>query len=301
MGGRNYPLDVMVVQRLLTGTSKKYTGWKKLTPDGFYGGKTRKQIELFQKHIVCSKPQHQDGRVSVNKTTHKKLLSTLDKKYALKQQSAAFRNQKTELDIKRFLVLFKKQFPKSTNICDLKKLMKTIIADSLITDIRWVAYMLATVNRECDGKWKPIKEYGEGKIKKYGVKIKVTDPKTKEELENVYYGRGYVQITWAKNYKKMGQALGMGDDLYIHPDKTLDHNIAYKIMSLGMRKGLFTTARLAQYLSGNRTDYEGARKIINGIDHAKEIASNATKYEQLLNASLMIYGDFDPGKYENYV
>ncbi len=110
-GGKNRPLDVMVVQRLLTGTIKKYTGWKELKPDGFYGGNTRKQIELFQKHIVCSK--RQDGRVNVNKTTHKKLLCTLDKKYALEQQSAAFRNQKTELEIKRFLVLFKKTVPKS--------------------------------------------------------------------------------------------------------------------------------------------------------------------------------------------
>jgi len=67
VGGRNYPLDVMVVQRLLTGTLKKYTGWKELKPDGFYGGNTRKQIELFQKHIVCSK--RQDGRVNVEGTS----------------------------------------------------------------------------------------------------------------------------------------------------------------------------------------------------------------------------------------
>lgn len=243
VGGKNRPLDVIVVQRLLTGTSKKYTGWKELKPDGFYGGNTRKQIKLFQKHIVCSKTQ--DGRVNVNKTTHKKLLSTPDKKYAFEQQSAAFRNQKTELDIKRFLVLFKKQFPKATNICDLERLMKTIMADGLITDIRWIAYMLATVNRECGGKWKPVREIGKGKKKPYRKVIEVEDPETKKKLKNVYYGRGYTQITWDKNYKKLGKSLGMGDALYIHPDKALDHNISYKILSKGMRKGLFTGARLA--------------------------------------------------------
>lgn len=178
--------------------------------------------------------------------------------------------------------------------------MKTIMTDGLITDIRWIAYMLATVNRECDGKWKPVREIGRGRGNTYGVEIEVEDPSTKKMLKNVYYGRGYTQLTWDYNYKKMGKALNLGDELYFYPDKALDHAISYKIMSLGMRKGMITGARLTQYLSGNRTDYEGARKIINGVDRKEEIAKNAVKYEQLLNASLMVYGDFDPSKYENY-
>jgi len=297
-GGKNLPLDVLVVQRLLNGTSKKYTGKKNLLPDGFYGGKTEAQIKLFQKHVM--KYNKLDSLVNVNKKTHQKLIDTLDPSYVAKQNLWTMKNQKKLINLDRFIELYKKQYSTDKNTTYLLRLVKSMLADTEITDIRWMAYMLATVKRECDTKWQPIEEYGKGKGLSYGTEIDVVDPLTKKTYKNVYYGRGYVQLTWDYNYKKMGKLIGVGDDLYIHPDNVLNHETSYKILSLGMRDGVFTNARLVQYLSGMKTDYVGARKIINGTDHAVEIAKNAVIYQELFKASEFSYGDFNAGTYANY-
>src|SRR5262249_61753455 len=60
---------------------------------------------------------------------------------------------------------------------------------------------------------------------------------------HVYYGRGYVQLTWRENYIKMGEELGL--DLAHQPDLALNPRIAYDIASVGMRKGMF---RSSQYV-----------------------------------------------------
>jgi putative chitinase len=61
-------------------------------------------------------------------------------------------------------------------------------------DFRWTAYCLATAYHETAHTMLPIAEYGRGKGKAYGEPIN----------GKVYYGRGYVQLTWIKNYEKMG-------------------------------------------------------------------------------------------------
>lgn len=94
--------------------------------------------------------------------------------------------------------------------------------------------MLATVKRECGAKMLPVAEIGKGRGKDYGEVIKVKDPASGQEKENVYYGRGLVQITWENNYKKVGREIGLGDKLFIDPDKALDFEVAYKVMSKGM-------------------------------------------------------------------
>jgi glycosyl hydrolase family 19 (putative chitinase) len=297
-GGKNLPLDVLVVQRLLNGTSKKYTGKLNLLPDGFYGAKTEAQIKLFQKHVM--KYNKLDSLVNVNKNTHQKLIDTLDPAYVANQNLWTMKNQKKLINLGRFIELYKKQYSTDKNTTYLLRLVKSMLSDAEITDIRWMAYMLATVKRECDSKWQPIEEYGKGKGLSYGAEIDVVDPLTKKTHKNVYYGRGYVQLTWDYNYKKMGKLIGVGDDLYIHPDNVLNHDTSYNIMSLGMRNGVFTNVRLVQYLSGMKTDYVGARKIINGTDHAVEIAKDAVIYQELFKASEFSYGDFDVGEYANY-
>jgi hypothetical protein len=59
-----------------------------------------------------------------------------------------------------------------------------------LTDLRWLAYMLATVLRECGRDMLPIRDIGQGRGKKYGAVIN----------GHVYYGRGLVQLTWEDNY-----------------------------------------------------------------------------------------------------
>src|SRR5262249_7194212 len=100
---------------------------------------------------------------------------------------------------------------------------------------------------------------------------------------NVYYGRGFVQLTWKDNYQAMGQVLQ--NRLVYEPSLALDAEVAYRIMSWGMRKGSFTGKKLGDYISGGTCDYTNARKIINGLDQAQKIADYATKLEAILRAS----------------
>ena len=151
-------------------------------------------------------------------------------------------------------------------------LLSFLEADAAMNDIRWCAYALATVGRECAGTWQPIAEYGKGKGMKYGVPDPVTG--------KVYYGRGFVQLTWPGNYKAMSKVVGV--DLYQDPDSAMIPEIAYKIMSYGMRNGTFTGASLKSKIHDDVCDYFNARRIINGTDHAQEIADAAKWFEETL-------------------
>lgn len=157
-------------------------------------------------------------------------------------------------------------------------------SDPQITDIRWLAYMLATVKHECADRWLPIEEFSKGKGLKYGNPVTVTDPAGKS-YTNVYYGRGYVQLTWDWNYKAMGEKLG--NRLLYEPELALDPVVAYKIMSIGMRNGSFTGKGLSKYINDEQCDYVNARRIINGTDRAQTIAGYAVKLEAILRASVV--------------
>jgi len=156
-------------------------------------------------------------------------------------------------------------------------LLGFIEADENIIDPRWAAYMLATTYHETAITWLPIAEYGKGKGKKYGV----PDPTTGQ----IYYGRGYVQLTWPGNYKTIGKILGI--DLYHHPDAAMNPETAYKIMSYGMRNGSFTGAALKQHINDQKCDYSNARRIINGTDCAEKIAEYAVKFENILKETII--------------
>jgi hypothetical protein len=129
-------------------------------------------------------------------------------------------------------------------------------------DRRWLAYMLATAKWETNHTMKPIEEIGKGRGRPYGVPT--IDGR-------VFYGRGYVQLTWATNYAKMAALTGA--DLVGHPDLALDPKIAAIILFEGMKDGLFTGVGLPRYFSEDVDDPVNARRIINGTDRAEEIAA----------------------------
>ena len=165
------------------------------------------------------------------------------------------------------------------------RLLQVMMADASLTDLRWAAYMLATVKHECAETWLPIEEYGKGAGRAYGEAVTVTD-RDGARRTNVYYGRGYVQLTWKDRYQAVGEALGLSDSLLIRPELALVPETAYSIMSYGMRNGLFTGRRLSMYISGGSADYEGARRIINGTDQAARIAGYARQFETVLSANV---------------
>lgn len=153
-----------------------------------------------------------------------------------------------------------------------------------LKDLRWLAYMLATAFHETGFTMQPIEEYGKGKNRKYGKKLKMNGGKYSTP-DKIYYGRGYVQLTWYENYEKMGRVLNV--DLLNFPEKALNETIALKIMIEGMTLGLtnrgdFTGKSLEDYFNGRTEDWYNARRIINGTDKAKDIANYAKKFHASL-------------------
>lgn len=151
-------------------------------------------------------------------------------------------------------------------------ILTSMEADEQLIDPRWAADMLATVKRECGDTWRPIRESSRGKNMKYG--------RRDAETGQIYYGRGYVQLTWRDNYAEMGRIFEV--DLVHNPDLTLNPSLAYRIMSYGMRHGSFTGVGLKKYINADKCDYLNARKIINGLDCAEMIAGYARAFEGML-------------------
>jgi len=152
-------------------------------------------------------------------------------------------------------------------------------------DKRWIAYMLATAFHETAKTMQAIEEYGKGKKYDYGKKLKMSR-KPYTTPDKLYYGRGFVQLTWYENYDNMGKILKV--DLLNYPELALDKRIATKIMIEGMTKGAssfgdFTGKSLENYFNDKTTDWVNARKIINGLDKAELIAGYAKKFYEALS------------------
>jgi len=156
--------------------------------------------------------------------------------------------------------------------------------DAGVSDVRWAAYMLATVKEECANTWQPIEEIGKGQGYPYGNPVTVTDGNGNTYV-NTYYGRGYPQLTGEGNYQQMGQNLNLGDQLLYHPERALDPSTSYDILSFGMINGSFTGVGLGDFIDDSQTDYFNARRIVNGLDNAQAIADYATTLESLLRQS----------------
>lgn len=144
-----------------------------------------------------------------------------------------------------------------------------------LTDLRWLAYMLATTKWETDHTMQPIIEGGSQKYlrsKKYWPWI----------------GRGYVQLTWKRNYEKFRDRVLklFGADIITKPDDAMRPDVAAFIMFEGMIRGEFTGKKLGDYFTASKTDWVGARRIINGTDRAAEIASIAKQFYADLTAAV---------------
>ncbi len=147
------------------------------------------------------------------------------------------------------------------------------------TDLRWLAYMLATTYHETARTMQPVEEYGHGAGRTYGKKFRMNG-KPYITPDKIYYGRGNVQLSWIDNYEKMGHILGI--DLVNHPELALQVDVAVSIMFEGMTKGDssfgdFTGKCLEQYFNATTNDPVNARRIINGLDKADAIAGYHNK------------------------
>jgi predicted chitinase len=141
-----------------------------------------------------------------------------------------------------------------------------------ITNKDQIKYVLATVQHETNGTFEPVREayWLSEKWRKRNLKY------------YPYYGRGLVQLTWKKNYKKFSKLLTKKYksnyiDLVKMPDLVLNLEFSIFILVYGMKNGIFTGKKLNDYITKNKTDFIRARKIINGLDKSKKIAKIAKK------------------------
>ena len=153
-----------------------------------------------------------------------------------------------------------------------------------LTDLRWLAYMFATVLAECGANMLPVREGFKKTDAEARAYVKSRGYKYAKVVNGqVYYGRGLVQLTWEANYKKMGDSLGI--NLVDNPDLALDPATAAKILFKGMTDGTFTGKKLADYFQGSVSDWKNARRIINRLDRADEIASYGKQFHSDLVAA----------------
>lgn len=137
-----------------------------------------------------------------------------------------------------------------------------------LTDLRQLAYILATVYHETAATMKPVKEKG-------------GDNYLKSKKYYPYYGRDLVQTTWDYNYQKVKDFTGI--DVVKNPDLISDPNIAAKVAIHFMVKGYYTGKKLSDYFNEEREDWFHARRTINGTDKAELIAGIARKFYNALS------------------
>ncbi|QPZ93570.1 hypothetical protein GYN07_21040 [Rhizobium leguminosarum bv. viciae 248] len=133
-----------------------------------------------------------------------------------------------------------------------------------LSDVRWLAYMLATVFHETGGKMQPVREAGGEKY----LKSKPYYP---------WVGEGLVQVTWEVNARKFGAT---------KPGQLMTWPIALKALFDGMLQGVFAGLSLDDFFHARKDDPVGARKIINGRDKAALIAGYHRNFLDAINASM---------------
>ena len=160
-----------------------------------------------------------------------------------------------------------------------------------VTDKRHAAYILATSFWETGREMKAVKEKTDKTGEQYFFRmyyINGSRPKVAKSLGNTipgdgmkFAGRGQVQLTGRTNYTNMGKYLKL--DLVNKPDLLLDTKISARVLVYGLLNGSFTGVSIKKYLTSTKTDYVNARRVINGVDKAEEIANIAKSFERAIS------------------
>lgn len=156
--------------------------------------------------------------------------------------------------------------------------------------LKQAAYVLASAWHESAHTMKPVRET----LAKTdaGAKAALTKAWKAGKLKGVtrdywsggFYGRGHVQITHRENYAKASEVVGV--DLVTNPDRMMETAISIAVMLDGMVNGWFRKGHtLERYINPMKTDYRGARNIINGDvkRNGQKIADDAVQFAMILS------------------
>lgn len=151
--------------------------------------------------------------------------------------------------------------------------------------VSWVAYGLATAWAETNATMQPVREA-----------YWLSDAWRKKNLRYYpHYGRGYVQITWLKNYQWLDKAsaeagLTRPGEILANLDLAMRPDIASLALRAGLEEGRYDShgKRMADRIPANGQatlkQYIDARYLVNIQDNAAKIAGYAQKFEQALKA-----------------
>lgn len=148
-------------------------------------------------------------------------------------------------------------------------LFNTFISERY-SDLRLLAYALATVRIECGSNMVPVREgfkatdaQARAHVNRYGRAYAKAYP-IAGGGDAVYYGRGYVQLTWRKNYLQEG--------IEDNPDKALEPEWAAQLLFKGLLDGRWNGQGhgLMYYL--DRNDTYNARRTVNVTNKADIVA-----------------------------
>lgn len=202
------------------------------------------------------------------------------------------------INIDKFITTYKNKY-NTSNITEqgLYNILTNFNNDNTVnTKIPYMAYILATIFWETDQKMYPSRE----------LRQVTTDTPRRVEVKRLqdrywntgFYGRGYCHITWMQNYQNMSHVLKSSGKarynnehdgfLVTDPDRALEPDISYDIITLGMLTGAFSGSGkgLAHYLDKDPPDYVGARYTINIQDQAHPIADIARTFEGMIRSCI---------------
>lgn len=186
-----------------------------------------------------------------------------------------------------------------------------------LTDTRQLAYILATPMIETGGRFEPIVEslnYSVDGLKTQFSRSRISAadcerlgrkpgrPAKQEQIGNIIYGgafgnknlgntidgdgykfrgRGLSQITGRRLYQWASEIEHV--DFVANPDLfTTDIRYSAAASVVGMTEGVFTGRKLSEYINGEKCDFLNARRTVNAMDRAADIAAFAAKFNDAL-------------------
>ena len=130
-----------------------------------------------------------------------------------------------------------------------------------------IAYVVATVEWETARTFQPVREA-----------FWKSEAWRRANLRSYpYYGRGFVQLTWQKNYATYAHMLGV--DLVNDPDKAMDPAIALFILTHGFKTGAFTGRKISDYVNDRQTDFVNALLMFTMGNYRLWLHAHVTRRE----------------------